>query len=149
MIDESRLRQYPLLLQTAFLTGFVLGGYGPARKAALQFHAEHQHNPPLNRPEAVVYFRRRNYRVLAALGREGARRGVQVAADAVLAVAVPGRRGRGEEVGKGAVSGAAAGALFGLAGRGHRLYYTRRGALFGGLLGAGLGVIREVAYRFG
>lgn len=152
-IDESRINQYYLLLQTAFCTGFLLGGYGPARRAALQFHAEHQHNPPQNDAQAVVYYRRRNYRMMAAFGQGGAWRGMQVATvgmvwvlmDAVLSHDY--LNSTGMEIVKGVVTGSVCGSLFGLAGRGHRLYYARKGVLFGGALGAGVGALREIANR--
>lgn len=143
MMDSPRFHQYPLILQSTFVAGFILGGYQPARQAAIQFYAEHQHNPPRTNAEAVVYYRRRNYKVMAAFGRAGVVRGVQVAA--VGAVWVLGdfvMQPVGNEIVRGMVAGATSGSLMGLAGRGHRLYYARRGALLGGGLGAGLGLLQ-------
>ena len=73
LVDSS------LTLQYAFLTGFLLGGYSTAHRAALQFLAETQHEIPQSRAQALQYHRDRNYRMMAGFGEGGLKRGGQLA----------------------------------------------------------------------
>ena len=68
------------LLQYTFLTGFILGGFTASQRASLQFLAEHQHERLSKRSEFVAFHRARNYRLMAAFGTGGVRRGVQLVA---------------------------------------------------------------------
>ena len=75
------------LLQYTFLTGFILGGYSAAQKASLIHLAEHQHETLKKRSEFVAFHRARNYRLMAAFGLGGGRRGVQLVAVAAAYLA--------------------------------------------------------------
>lgn len=96
-----------------------------------------------------MYVRNRNYRVMAGFGAGGVRRGVQMAGVAAVYAGVRVGSARVRQY-TGAehqwvddlVGGVVAGALFAYAGRGHRLYYLRKGVLFGGLMGSSLALLR-------
>ncbi len=75
------------LLQYAFLTGFILGGFSASQTASLQFLAEHQHEQLSKRSEFVAFHRARNYRLMAAFGVGGVRRGSQLVAVAAAYLA--------------------------------------------------------------
>jgi hypothetical protein len=75
------------LLQYTFLTGFILGGFTASQKASLQFLAEHQHEKLSKRSEFVAFHRARNYRLMAAFGVGGLRRGFQLLAVGVAYLA--------------------------------------------------------------
>lgn len=142
------------LMEYSFTVGFLLGGLTSAKMALLQFNAEHQHYLPLQtRSDHVVWVRNRNYRAMAAFGAGGFKRGAQMAGVCAvyMGVRMAFREGRErmatvvdtrlaaiDEI----VAGMAAGGLFAIAGKGHRLYYLRRGLILGGLLGASLASLR-------
>lgn len=69
-----------MTVQYGFLTGFLLGGYSAGQRAALQFLAENQHEMPKTRAQALQYHRNKNYRMMAAFGVGGIKRGSQLAA---------------------------------------------------------------------
>lgn len=75
------------LLQYTFVTGFILGGFSAAQRASVQFLAEHQHETLRKRSEFVAFHRARNYRLMAAFGTGGVRRGAQLAAVAAAYLA--------------------------------------------------------------
>jgi hypothetical protein len=138
-ITGERLAKYNIIVQSAAVVGFALGGYMPVRKAARQFYAEHQHCPPLTRSEALLYHRRRNYRVIHTYMTHGVKSGLQLGLigaswcllDASLWQFVPGTAPMFREP----VKGAMVGGLMFWAGKGHRLYYAWRGLKLGGTLG--------------
>lgn len=68
-----------LNVQYGFAVGFLLGGYAAGQRAALQFLAENQHEKPKTRAQALLYHRNKNYRMMAAFGTGGFKRGVQLA----------------------------------------------------------------------
>ena len=68
-----------LNVQYGFAVGFLLGGYAAGQRAALQFLAENQHEMPKTRAQALLYHRNKNYRMMAAFGTGGFKRGVQLA----------------------------------------------------------------------
>ena len=69
-----------LTAQYGFIFGFLLGGYSAGQRAALQFLAENQHEWPKTRAQALLYHRNKNYRMMAAFGAAGLRRGLQLTA---------------------------------------------------------------------
>ncbi len=139
------------LLEYCFTVGFMLGGFISGRQALLQFQAEHQHLLPLKRrSDYVMFVRNRNYRVMAKFGSGGMVRGSQMAA--VGAVYETVRLGS-EMIGfwpfaQDLLAGVATGGLFAYAGKGHRMYYLRKGVLFGGLMGLSLATIRIVHDKY-
>lgn len=68
-----------MTVQYGFFTGFLLGGYSAGQRAALQFLAETQHEIPKTRAQAMLYHRNKNYRMMAAFGVGGVKRGSQLA----------------------------------------------------------------------
>lgn len=66
-------------VQYGFAAGFLIGGYSAGQRASLQYLAEHQHELPQTRSEALQYYRNKNYRTMAAFGSGGIRKGVQLA----------------------------------------------------------------------
>lgn len=156
-MDPTGYGRYFSIVYLAGATGFVLGGYGPARKAAVQFYAEHQHCPPvMSRPEAVLYYRKRNYRIMLGFMMGGMRRGAQVAlvgafysaSDHLFTKYLAERIADRWAIVREPVVGALTGSLFGIAGRGHRLYYAWRGVKYGLGLGSILGLARAL-HRMG
>lgn len=153
LVDAKELFRISKLLEYSFSVGFMLGGFTSGRSAMLQFMAEHQHLLPLKkRSDYVMYVRNRNYRVMAGFGMGGIVRGVQMAGVAAVysAVRIGSARQR-QSIGlqqqqsqwaDDLVGGMVAGALFAYAGRGHRLYYLRKGIVFGGLMGSSLALLR-------
>lgn len=68
-----------MTIQYGFMCGFLLGGYSAGQRASLQFLAERQHIIPRTRAEALLYHRDKNYKMMAAFGSGGFRRGLQLA----------------------------------------------------------------------
>lgn len=137
-LSDEQVAHYTIIMQSAVFVGIAFGGYLPARKAAYQYYAEHQHCLPRTRSEHQWYVKKRNYKVMHAFMRNGIVKGMQTGligavwcvmdyliCDHVNVVLA--------ETGKGVV----AGSLLGLAGKGHRLYYTLNGVR----LGAGCGIM--------
>lgn len=144
--DENMAKEVARIitvLQTTFLTGFILGAWSGARRASLQFQAEHQHMHVgiKTRREAATYHRLRTARVMWGASREGLRRGMQIC---VVASVFEGARWGSSAVRERLafnypideiIAGLCAGSLFALAGRGQRMYHLRKGMLLGGSFG--------------
>jgi len=154
-LSEAELAHTAKLLEYSFTIGFMLGGFTAGRQALLQHQAEHQHILPQlrKRSQWIQYLRNRNYRTMAAFGVGGVRRGAQMTAVGLLYSVV--RHGLGlarserPEMGwnvpvgsEDVAAGMVVGALFAYAGRGHRLYYLRKGIVFGGVMGGILAMTR-------
>lgn len=84
MISRNDLNNFilssSLNVQYGFMTGFLLGGFSAGQRASLQFLAENQHEMPKTRAQALMYHRNKNYRMMAAFGSGGLKRGLQLAA---------------------------------------------------------------------
>lgn len=154
LMNGDRLGRYSLITQTAFVVGFTLGGYMPARRAAYQFYAEHQHCLPQTRAEAMLYYRTRNYRIIHAFMASGFMKGLQMGAISasycvfdLIADYVLLERSllMVKEVAVGSVTGS----MLAFAGKGHRVYYAVRGARLGGVFGLFLGCINFLNKQYG
>jgi len=157
ILDASELARIVSLMEYSFTVGFLLGGMTSGRQALLQFNAEHQHLLPLKkRSDFVMWVRNRNYRVMASFGTGGTVRGAQMAGVCALfsAVRITSASIRNwarvsddvvwlDDV----LAGMAAGGLFAWAGRGHRIYYLRKGVVFGGFLGGTLAILKLASQK--
>lgn len=148
------------LIQVSFYTGLMIGGWSGCRRAALQFHAEHQHALPgiQSRPELSAFLRLRNARVLLGGICGGVRRGLQLAAVASLFGGLKWAAAAGREAGglrddalplAGHLDELAAAVGTGLAfalaaGRTERMHMAGRGARLGAIFGAILVTLRSL-----
>lgn len=147
--DEStskKLARALTIIQLSFVTGFILGGLQGARRASLQFLAEHHHNPPQTRRAVLSYLKQRNSRMMLGAGREGVKMGGRLVG--VATVFITGRLAVSKLAGpdnyfEEIVAGTLAGSLLALVGGRKQFYYhLRKGILLGGGFGVLLSSIR-------
>ena len=152
------MQRYSIIVQAAAWAGFTFGGYIPARKAAYQFLAEHQHCLPRNRVEAILYFRKRNYKVLRAFMTAGMWRGLQTgmigavwcATDYLMVYTkfTPSGDQVIDQTIKCAVKGSMSGAMMAFAGKGHRIYHGWRGVRMGLAGGVTIGLVEGLHAKY-
>lgn len=147
-----------MTVQYGFLTGFLLGGYSAGQRASLQFLAENQHEMPKTRAQALQYHRNKNYRMMAAFGTGGFKRGAQLAT-VTAAWSLP---KKGLEVNRTSevplivnshfddviAGGLIGSSFFLLSSRKQRLFHLKKGLLLGTALGASLSLIKFVKNKF-
>lgn len=143
-----------MTVQYGFLTGFLLGGYSAGQSASLQFLAENQHEMPKTRAQALQYHRNKNYRMMAAFGVGGFKRGGQLAAvTAAWSLLKKGlelsRESEMPLIANPLLDDVIAGSLIGssfflLSNRKQRLFHLKKGLLLGTGLGASLSLIKFV-----
>jgi hypothetical protein len=157
---HGKLQQYIMITQAAAIVGLSLGGYMPARKAAYQYLAEHQHMLPRTRAEYVMYVKKRNYKVAHAYLTHGAVKAVHTGVIGVVWCLSDfllfngygdGTDGAsastsGTMILKEAIKGGVAGSMLGVAGKGHRLYYAWSGVRLGAGCGLFLGLFKHLIH---
>lgn len=148
-----------LPVQLGFMTGFILGGYAAGQRASLQFLAENQHEMPRTRAQALLYHRNKNYRMMAAFGTGGLKRGIQLAGVATAFLLIK----KGLEIGRerpesplkivnrhfddliaGSIIGSS---FFFLSNRKQKFFHFKKGFLFGSTLGASISLLKFVNYK--
>ena len=140
---ESRIFE---LGKGAFTSGFVIGGILGGRKASVQFAVENQQRM-IKRSEIIIQIRSFNERVVWAFAKEGAIVGVKFGLIGIMYGAV--KECSKEYIGESG-SDILTGPLLGstlfssLARGGERLYYFRRGLIFGGILGISIASLRKI-----
>jgi len=147
----ARMLRSWAMIKSAFLAGFLIGGYYGGQRANIRHLAEQQHafGGIKTRREAAAWVRRRNSVMAVGVAREGLKRGGQLAM--VAGVFEIGRWMMAEfrerqlisdwEFVDGAFAGMVAGSMLALAANRQRFFYLRKGTLLGGTLGLGLTAI--------
>lgn len=169
--DGERWQRYGVIVQAAGLVGLAFGGYMPARKAAYQYMAEHQHMLPWRTSgQYHMYVKKRLHRVIHAYLSHGIVKAVHTGMIGVVWCGtdyaidtIYGKyhinndyddciqhQGKSSlvTIGKETIKGVVAGSLLGLAGKGHRLYYAKLGVRMGGGCGVMVGVLRVIVDRY-
>ena len=146
-----------LPIQYGFITGFLLGGYSAGQRAALQFLAENQHEMPKTRAQALLYHRNKNYRMMAAFGFGGLKRGGQLAGVAGAWCLIKYSLEFNRESSKPVISNAhfddiIAGSIIGssfffLSNTKQKIFHLKKGFLLGSALGASLSFIKFINYK--
>lgn len=140
------------VIKSAFLAGFLIGGYRGGHRANIRYLAEQQHilSRIRTKREAISWIRRRNSIMAVGVAREGLKRGGQLA---MMAGIFEGGRWMMREFRERQLmdgwefiddigAGMAAGSMFVfVANNRQRIFYLRKGLLLGGILGLGLGTI--------
>lgn len=142
-----------LPIQCGFMAGFLLGGYAAGQRASLQFLAENQHEMPRTRTQGLLYHRNKNYRMMAAFGAGGLRRGLQLASVATSFLLIK----KGLEIGRQKTGSSItsqfddliAGSLIGssfflLSSRKQKLFHFKKGILLGSMLGASISLLKYI-----
>jgi hypothetical protein len=148
-----------MTVQYGFLTGFLLGGYSAGQRAALQFLAENQHEIPKTRAQAMQYHRNKNYKMMAAFGVGGIKRGSQLAAVAaawsLIKKSLEFNRTTSstpllvnphfDDLIAGSIIGSS---FFLLSNRRQKYFHFKKGFLLGTTLGASLSLVKFVNLKF-
>lgn len=139
-------------IQCGFMAGFLLGGYSAGQKASIQFLAENQHEFPRTRAQALLYHRNKNYRMMAAFGTGGLKRGIQLASVATSFLIIK----KGLELGikrkdssiryfDDLIAGSLIGSsFFLLSNPKQKFYHFKKGLLFGATLGATISLLKFI-----
>ena len=142
-----------LPIQCGFMVGFLLGGYSAGQRASLQFLAENQHEMPRTRAQALLYHRNKNYRMMAAFGTGGMRRGLQLAGVAATFLLIKKALHVGEFKFNRYFDDLIAGSLVGssfflLSNRKQKFFHFKKGILLGSSLGASISLLKFFNSQF-
>ena len=148
-----------LPIQYGFMVGFLVGGYAAGQRASLQFLAENQHEMPRTRSQALLYHRNKNYRMMAAFGTGGLKRGVQLAGVATAFLLIK----QGLAIGRKRVDSPLqhvshylddliAGSVIGssfflLSNRKQKFFHFKKGLLLGSTLGASISLLKFINFK--